>query len=167
MCNGTVNMTGRGYNRAGKNGGAIYLKHSVLFASQGSLIFHNNSADNGGAIYIGEGSKLNATLNGTSLEFLDNGATYNVGAVYVDLNYINDATVNHQLAMYYYNLLTGANCTCDLSNTADIGNCAYFDAQFSNVHSSIADHHFKPFALSLLPCFDDCMTYSNSTVQVI
>ena len=40
VCNGTVNMSGRVlfcYNRAGKNGGAIYLKHSVLFASQGSL----------------------------------------------------------------------------------------------------------------------------------
>ena len=126
--NGTVNMTGNvlfHHNRAGNNGGAIYLNHSGLYASQGSYLFHNNTADNGGAIYVGEGAKMFALHSETSLEFLDNHAEYNGGAVYVDLYYMKDATVSHQLSGYYNNLLTSAKCTCDFSNTANIDNCAY------------------------------------------
>ena len=59
-------MTGEvlfSYNRAGSNGGAIYLNHSVMFASQGSFLFHSNTADYGGAVYIGQGSELHVTFN--------------------------------------------------------------------------------------------------------
>ena len=162
ILNGTINMTGNVlfyYNRAGNNGGAVYLKYSVLYASQGSFVFHNNTAKNGGAIYIGEGAKLQAE---TCIEFLENNATSYGGAVYVDLHYINDATVSHQLSSYYYNLLTSANCTCDFSNTADIGNCAYFNENMlSPVILDIENHHPNFIAVSC--CID---TLSNSTVYV-
>ena len=160
--NSTVNMTGNvlfHYNRVGNNGGAVYLKYSVLCASQGSFVFHNNTAKNGGAIYIGEGAKLHAE---TCMEFLENNATSYGGAVYVDLDYINNATVSHQLSSYYYNLLTRANCTCDFSNTADIGNCAYFNENMlSPVILDIENHHPNFIAVSC--CID---TLSNSTVYV-
>ena len=78
---------------------------------------------------LGEHSKLYAILHETSLEFLDNNATSNGGAVYVDLLHINDVTISHQLSNYYYDLLTSTSCTCNFSNTAHIGNCAYLNMQ--------------------------------------
>ena len=164
--NGTVNMTGNVffyYNRAGNNGGAICLNHSVLYVSQGPYLFHNNTADNGGAIYIGKSARLHAILNEASLEFLNNSATSSGGAVYVDLHYINDATFSHQLSSYYYyNLLTGTSCTCDFSNTADIGNCAYFNMLSPIILNN--NHHPNHIAAAL-SCFID-PNNKNSTVYV-
>ena len=149
------------YNRAGNNGGAIYLNHSVLYASQGSALFHNNIAKNGGAIFIGEGARL---YTKTSLEFSGNSAQSYGGAVYVDLHCINDAIVAHQLSGYYYNLLTSANCICDLTNTAYVGNCAYLNSQPPNMHSSI-DHYPNLIASSSrAPCRIE--SNDNSTAKV-
>ena len=165
--NSTLNVTEQvlfSYNRAGSNGGAIYLKHSVMFASQGSLLFHNNTADNGGAIYIGQGSRLYMTLNETSLEFLKNHAMFNGGAVYVDLHSIDDVTISHQLISYYYDLLTSMYCTCDFSNTAAMGNCAYFmiNVQLSNMYS---DFSYNPnIVVSPSSCWID--SYGDSVVYV-
>ena len=162
--NGTVNLTGNVlfyYNRAGNNGGAIYLKHSMFYAFQGPVLFHNNTAKNGGTIYIGEGAKLHAE---TCIKYLGNNATSYGGAVYVDLHYINDATVSHQLSSYYYNLLTSANCTCDFSNTVNIGNCAYFNENMlSPVILDIENDHHNFIAL---PCSIDKSSINNSTVYV-
>ena len=160
--NGTVNMTGNVlfyYNRAGNNGGAIYLNHSGLYASQGSYLFHNNTADNGGAIYIGEGSRLNAILNETSFEFLDNIAQSNGGDIYVDLHYINDAIVTHQLSTYYYDLLKNARRTCDLNNYTD---CAYFNTYLLNMHFP---NNYPKLNVSPLPYYV-YSEYQNSTVNV-
>ena len=90
VSNGTLNVTKQvlfSHNRASSNGGALYLNHSVMFASQGSLLFHNNAANNGGAIYIDQDSRLYVTLNDTSLEFIENHAMFNGGAVYVYLHH--------------------------------------------------------------------------------
>ena len=126
---GTLNMTGEVlflYNRAGSNGGAIYLNHSVMFASQGSFLFHNNTADYGGAVYIGQGSRLHSTLNKVSLELSENHATFNGGALYVDLHHINDVTISSQLSSYY-ELLTSRKCACGFSGTAIMCSCGYFN----------------------------------------
>ena len=163
--NGTVNMsTGTVlfyHNRAGNNGGAVYLNHSNLFASQGSVLFHNNTASNGGAVYIGEGSMLYVVLNTASIEFLGNIATYNGGALYVDLHYVNDAAVIYNLGVYYYNLLT-ENYYCEISNTADLGNCVYFNTQFLNKCFPVTrDDSFvssSPCSISQLFYFDSVLT---------
>ena len=130
-----------------------------MYASQGSILFCNNTAKNGGAIYIGEGSKLHAE---TWIKYLGNNAISYGGAVYVDLRYISDATVSHQLSSYYYNLLTSTNCTCDFSNTADIGNCAYFN---ENMLSPVILDIFHPNFIAL-PCYFDTSSINNSTVYV-
>ena len=166
--NGTVNMTGNVlfyYNRAGNNGGAICLNHSVLYASQGPYLFCNNTANNGGAIYIGKSARLHAILNEASLEFLNNSATFSGGAVYIDLHYINDATFSHQLSSYYYNLLTGTSCMCDFSNTADIGNCAYFNENMLSPIILNRNHHSNHIAAAL-SCSIDINSHQNSTVYV-
>ena len=96
--------------------------------------------------------------------YLGNNAMSYGGAVYVDLHYINDATVSHQLSSYYYNLLTSTNCTCDFSNTADIGNCAYFNENMrSPVILDIEKDHPNFIAL---PCNIDTSSINNSTVYV-
>ena len=135
--NGTLSMTGEflfSYNRAGSNGGAIYLNHSVMFASQGSFLFYNNTADYGGAIYIGQGSRLYSTLNKTSLELSENHATLNGGALYVDLYNIDGVTVSNQLSIYYEKLLTSRKCACEFSSTAIMCNCGYFNKIHIGIH---------------------------------
>ena len=171
VCNGTVNMTGNVlfyYNRASNNGGAIYLNHSIMFSSQGSILFHNNTAKNDGAMYIGEHSRLYAKLHETSLEFLGNNAASNGGAVYVDLHHINDVTISHQLSNYYYDLLTSTSCTCNFSNTAEIGKCVYFNKHFSTIHSKAENYNYCPNIIALSsPCSYsfDVINY-NSTVNL-
>ena len=154
------------YNRAGNNGRAIYLNHSVMLASQGSILFHNNTAKNGGAIYIGEGSRLYATLYERSLEFLDNNATSNGGALYVDLHHINDVTISHQLSNYYYDLLTSTTGTCNLSNTAGTaGNCIYFNKDFSTVHSPAENYSYYSNVItssSICPYSFDTSSYTST-----
>ena len=150
----TVNMTETVlfyHNRAGNNGGAVYLNHSNLFASQGSVLFHNNTASNGGAVYIGEGSMLYVVLSTGNIEFLGNNATYNGGALYVDLDYINNATVISNSGFYYYNLLENTDCKY---NTAIMGNCAYFSTQLlSKCHPIyIAYDLSSNFVVSSSPC---------------
>ena len=165
--NGILNMTGEvlfSYNRAGSNGGAIYLNHSVMFALQGSFLFHNNTADYGGALYIGQGSRPYTTLNNkTSFKFLENHATFNGGALYVDLHHINDVTVRSHLSSYYYELLPRRKCTCDFNNTAIMCNCAYSS---KGTHSPIKN--FNNFTnLVALPSSCSMAQYSyNSTVFI-
>ena len=159
--NSMLYMTGEvsfSYNRAGSNGGAIYLDHSVVFASQGSFLFHNNTADYGGAVYIGQGSRLNTMLNKTSLELSENHATFNGGALYVDLHHINDVTISSQLSSYY-EVLMSRKCTCKSSSTAIMCNCGYFN---KDTHSPI--FNFTNPTASSLSCFID--PYSNSTVFI-
>ena len=163
--NGTLNMTGEilfSHNRAGSNGGAIYLDHSVMFASQGSFLFHNNTADNGGAIYISEDSRLYTLPNKSSLEFLENNAMTYGGAVYIDLQCIDNVTIGNQLSNYYFGLLTSTYCTCNFSNNALMGDCAYFDGQCSNIH---LNYSYNP---NLIGLSTSCSfgSYAHSVVYV-
>ena len=158
--NGTVNMSGTGlfyHNRAGNNGGAIYLNHSDLFTSQGSILsFHNNRASNGGAVYIGEGSRL--IRNTASIKFLDNYATSNGRAIYVDLYYIKDANVIYDLETQ---LLENITYKCDDS-------CVYFKTPFLSKCFPIKGENINArfIAVSSSPCSISESRDKISTVTV-
>ena len=50
----------------------------------GVLLFKNNTAENGGAMYLDQGTMV-TIKNEASIQFIDNTATLNGGAIYVDL----------------------------------------------------------------------------------
>ena len=179
---GSVNIDGSKFSH--NDGNADVLASSIIIhvskfysdSKSGSLVIINATNVSGtllrsinvtipGVIYIGEGSTLYVILNETSFEFLGNSAISDGVAVYVDLYYIYDASVSHQLSSYYYHLLKNTRCTCDLNNSADIRNRAYFNTDLLNIHFPNVNYNYPKLNVSSSPCYV-YSAYKNSTVNV-
>ena len=63
---------------------SIYLSECDLILS-GTILFKNNTAENGGAMYLDQGTGVTFD-NGATVQFIANKATFNGGAIYVNLH---------------------------------------------------------------------------------
>ncbi|XP_065910453.1 uncharacterized protein [Dysidea avara] len=103
-----IHFNNNSANMVARNGSAICLTSARVHMYEGSVVFHNNVADNGGAVYLGYYSSM--YVNQTILEFIGNTATSFGGAVYFELS---DSPAHlifpcSDLIRDYYNILINA-----------------------------------------------------------
>ena len=112
----------------------------------GIIFFRNNTAENGGAMYLNQGTRI-TIANETKVQFIDNTAILNGGAIYV--NILCDSlgggadTFLHTTYLKY--------TTMFINNSARIaGNSIYFNIppKFCSVNKNISD----PRSILYLPC---------------
>ena len=141
---------------ATESGGAIFLINSTMSFHQGVFIFNKNSAYNGGAIFIGRNSSIQ--FNNSNLEFFNNTATSQGGAMYINID------TNISKIADYYNIL--ANLTKhDDSNIANkSGNYAYFNiSDLLQCQPNISEMDYSLFASSVCSVAED---FNNAAVKV-
>ena len=122
--NSEVDLNGSVYflNNKAQRGGAMCLWNSNMTVYQGFVSFHDDVADKGGAMYVYLPDSTICVDHSVSLEFVNNSALYDGGAVYFDFY------PDPHLISYYYELLINAN---HFHNSAADGrsNLAYFDVE--------------------------------------
>ena len=115
-------------NKAGNNGGAVYLLCSTLLTQQGTVMFYNNTADNGGAVYIGEGSSFYS--NTTTVQFIFNSAKSYGAALYVELYGVHNITLVQQ----HYGRIGNSTTNGDKE--------VYIHTVFDQYHLSAKSNHY-------------------------
>ena len=115
---------------------SLYLPEcNVQFS--GVLLFENNTAENGGAIYLDQGTTVTIE-NEATVQFIDNLATLNGGAIYVNFlcnNLIGDANIFSCTDMF-------SKCNVMFINNSArvVGNSLYFNVpRFCPLNSNISD----------------------------
>ena len=123
---------------ANNTGSSMYLSSCDLKMS-GTLLFKNNTAENGGAMYLTHGTTVTIE-DETTVQFNDNTATVNGGAIYVDLLYCNFQTHMNTFLIMNHTDMTSL-IVMFIKNSALIaGNSLYFSVpKFCSVNTNVSE----------------------------
>ena len=119
-------------------GSSMYLSACDLKMS-GVLLFKNNRAENGGAMYLNQGTTVTMD-NKTTVQFIDNRATLNGGAIYVDLLYCNFQKHMNTFLITNDTDLSSINVTFIKNSALIAGNSLHFTVpRFCSVNTNISE----------------------------
>ena len=113
---------------------SMYLSSCDVTLS-GVILFKNNTAENGGAMYINQGTRV-AIHDGAIIQFIDNSAMMNGGAIYVDF------LCNKDNIFYYHNssIKLRGMCTFINNSATFAGNSLYFNIpRLCPINTNISD----------------------------
>ena len=114
-------------------GNSMYLSACVV-QFIGVVLFKNNTAENGGAMYLDQGTRVTIE-NEPTVQLIDNRATLNGGAIYVDL------LCDGMLGDTFHTDMSSKYSTMFINNSARVaGNSLYFNIpRFCPLNSNISD----------------------------